>query len=274
MSNENIDQDALATEEMLKMFEGMAPDEAQADATDTLMMEDDIEALLAAAEAELLDGESLPEFTGSDELTNELDTTEGISEETAAELVTNEDDNTGEPIQSLDDTEDTVDEAAEFQETSKDESTIEQLDETELEAFAQTPESNDATPVNTSESQTTSEPIAEHLQAVVSNAIQALQDWLSLREESETKGPEQSIAQLDVLLQTVTTQQQQLAEQLANNQQQHINALCEQLGVTPVTAESLGWQDNEWQQKAAEVANKTKDIQRMNDQIRKDLALL
>lgn len=282
MSNENIDQDALATEEMLKMFEGVEPNEfAEEDnVEETISAGEDIESLLAAAEAELLDTDE--ELSLSDAMIDELEVLD-------TDDITDIDLDTGDLIDAnmstlADDESEVADDvsipviadATDDLALDTDEALTELAEDANLDMASENEAAEVALPAEADvvSTETTDEPITEHLQAVVSNAIQALQDWLTLRDESESKGPEQSIAQLDALLATVTTQQQQLADQLSNSQQQHINELCEQLGVGMVTAESLGWQANEWQQKAKTVADRTQDIQRMNEQIRKELSQL
>jgi hypothetical protein len=130
------------------------------------------------------------------------------------------------------------------------------------------PEENPA-PI-TSATDTTS-PITNHLNAVVENAVQALQDWLLLRQQSEETGPQQGLAQLDVLLDTVTHQQQHLAEQLSQAPKVDYAGMATALGVTLASPQALGWTADQWRIKAEAVAHKTNDIAAMNAKLRKQL---
>jgi hypothetical protein len=121
---------------------------------------------------------------------------------------------------------------------------------------------------NTTES---SNPITNHLNAVVENAVQALQDWLLLRQRSEESGPQQGLAQLDVLLDTVTQQQQHLAEQLSQAPKVDYAGMATALGVTLASPQALGWTADQWRVKAESVAHKTDDIAAMNAKLRKQL---
>lgn len=293
MSNENLDQDALATEEMLKMFEGIEVDDAQTS--------DEAEA------NELLNNLSLDDsLTGTMDnamaLSDELDTSlpaMDLADTPNAELLEIADHNeTAQQVESLDTPEsadvleglsvDTVTDDR-FTQSNDDEfpvadlaniSTISEVDTLEVDELAMNKSMNDEVAptalatTSSAMSLTETTPIAEHLQAVVANAIQALQDWMQLRQEGEHKGPQQSLAQLDVLLDTVTTQQQQLAEQLANSAQQQLTQISSALGVSLATPQTLGWTDEDWRIKAQQVADKTDDISQRNAKIRQELAHL
>lgn len=293
MSNENLDQDALATEEMLKMFEGIEVDDAQTS--------DEAEA------NELLNDLSLDDsLTGTMDnamaLSDELDTSlpaMDLADTPNAELLEIADHNeTAQQVESLDTPEsadvleglsvDTVTNDR-FTQSNDDEfpvadlaniSTISEVDTLEVDELAMNKSMNDEVAptalatTSSAMSLTEATPIAEHLQAVVANAIQALQDWMQLRQEGEHKGPQQSLAQLDVLLDTVTTQQQQLAEQLANSAQQQLTQISSALGVSLATPQTLGWTDEDWRIKAQQVADKTDDISQRNAKIRQELAHL
>lgn len=293
MSNENLDQDALATEEMLKMFEGIEVDDAQTS--------DEAEA------NELLNDLSLDDsLTGTMDnamaLNDELDTSlpaMELADTPNVELLEIADHNeTAQQVESLDTPEsadvleglsvDTVTDDR-FTQSNDDEfpvadlaniSTISEVDTLEVDELAMNKSMNDEVAptalatTSSAMSLTEATPIAEHLQAVVANAIQALQDWMQLRQEGEHKGPQQSLAQLDVLLDTVTTQQQQLAEQLANSAQQQLTQISSALGVSLATPQTLGWTDEDWRIKAQQVADKTDDISQRNAKIRQELAHL
>jgi hypothetical protein len=116
--------------------------------------------------------------------------------------------------------------------------------------------------------------ISNHLHAVVGNAVQALQDWLALRQKSEESAPTQGLAQLDVLLDTVTQQQQHLAEQLNQAPKIDLSGIANALGVTLATPQSLGWTQDQWRSKAQDLAHKTDDIAAMNSKLRKQLEQL
>ena len=122
----------------------------------------------------------------------------------------------------------------------------------------------------TSATDTTS-PITNHLNAVVENAVQALQDWLLLRQQSKETGPAQGLAQLDVLLDTVTHQQQHLAEQLNQAPKVDYAGMATALGVTLASPQALGWTADQWRIKAEAVAHKADDIAAMNAKLRKQL---
>ncbi|MBD3766487.1 MAG: hypothetical protein IE928_00870 [Gammaproteobacteria bacterium] len=293
MSNENLDQDALATEAMLKMFEGIevkdSPSDVESNEVDELLndlsvdddgmetkddapaKEDHLEALPAMNLMDNLDTELL-EIADNDETTplpEELDSQEEGDE--LAGLSFDESDN------------------ADFTQSSDEEfpaaeltdlNSISEADALEVDDLALNEAHADEMLANTTASTTPSislngaTPIAEHLQAVVANAIQALQDWMQLRQEGEHKGPQQSLAQLDVLLDTVISQQQQLAEQLANSPQKQLTQISSALGVTLATPQTLGWTDDDWRVKAQQVADKTDDISQRNAKIRQELARL
>jgi ornithine carbamoyltransferase len=120
--------------------------------------------------------------------------------------------------------------------------------------------------------QTNSVPVTDHLNAVVESAVQALQDWLTLRQHSEDNSPAtQGLAQLDILLDTVTHQQQQLAEQLNNTPKINFSGMASALGVSLPTPQAMGWSHDEWRNKAQNVAHKTDDIAAMNAKLRKQL---
>lgn len=293
MSNENLDQDALATEEMLKMFEGIEVNDSPSDVEsnevdellndlsldddgmetkdDALALEDDLEALPAMNLMDNLDTELL-EIADNDETTQLLEELDSLEEgDELAGLSFDESDN------------------ADFTQSSDEEfpaaeltdlNSISEADTLEVDDLVLNEAHADEMLANTTDSTTPSislndaTPIAEHLQAVVANAIQALQDWMQLRQEGEHKGPQQSLAQLDVLLDTVTSQQQQLAEQLANSPQKQLTQISSALGVSLATPQTLGWTDDDWRVKAQQVADKTDDISQRNAKIRQELARL
>lgn len=295
MPNENLDHDALATEEMLKMFEGIEIDDAlDTDETETselvdglsldddnssalsdeaIPLADELEALPAMELAPTEESERLEmadDFTFSETVEN-LATLESVDELAGLSF---DEGNADSFTQSSDD---------EFPEadlgddslvpiTEAETSAVEALDSESLgisDAFEA-----DSLPTPDSTTLTESAPIAEHLQAVVANAIQALQDWMQLRQESEHKGPQQSLAQLDVLLDSVTSQQQQLAEQLAHSPQPQLTQIASALGVPLATPQTLGWSTDDWRVKAQAVADKTDDISQRNAKIREELARL
>lgn len=314
MENNVLDQDALATEEMLKMFEGVDIDKefpiadedtfeeadvhndddnhvnedvhtlAEHESSDHTSSTLDMDALLAdqATMSESSEHESLDML--EDPLAEIHDAQDTDTLETAAidddyntdyTAPTNDIDenNIGESEQYIDSypADISADTGVDHVETTADEEMPATLVTSEIESPVDHQDTNTVVATQADNNNT----LTNHLQAVVNNAIQALQDWLTLRQESEHKSsPQQSIAQLNALLDTVTNQQQQLAEQLANSQQQTIQQLCQQLGAPVVTAESLGWQADEWQTKAQSLADKTQDISRLNAQIRKELSLL
>jgi len=292
MSNENLDQDALATEEMLKMFEGIEVDDAQVSAEteasellDSLSLEDDITEIMddeiasedeleslatmdlaATADAELL------EIADNDETTQLLEGLDSLEENDELAGLSFDEDTNEHFTQSSDD-EFPVAELADVSSISEaDTLEVDDLVMSETNPDEMTPTAIATTSPTVSLNDTT--PIAEHLQAVVANAIQALQDWMQLRQEGEHKGPQQSLAQLDVLLDTVTNQQQQLAEQLANSPQKQLTQISSALGVTLATPQTLGWTDDDWRVKAQQVADKTDDISQRNAKIRQELAHL
>lgn len=275
MSNENLDNDALATEEMLKMFEGIEIDETQ-DQDDAPDNDDELESLPEHEEAlddafEIL--ETLDEFEELPAIAPDNMADAEILE--VAEL--NDDDTMLEALDAME----TPDELEGLAFDESDETTADSnellVNETAAEEVVadrsvMMPVGHDHVALSASASEEA--PIAEHLQAVVANAIQALQDWMQLREAGENKGPQQSLAQLDVLLDTVTHQQQHLAEQLANSTHQQVAQVAKALGVELATPQTLGWTDNEWRVKAQQVAEKTDDISQRNTQIRQELARL
>jgi hypothetical protein len=117
----------------------------------------------------------------------------------------------------------------------------------------------------------TSHAITEQLNSVVQNAVNALQDWLTIRQASEDKGPQQGLAQLDFLLDTVNQQQQQLADQLAASAALNIPALAAALGTSMPIPQALGWSQEQWREKAEDVSHKTDQIMAMNAKLRKQL---
>lgn len=293
MSNENLDQDALATEEMLKMFESIEVDDSQSadeaiesddlldnlslndDSTETtddvIALQDDLEALptmdlMDTTESELLEIADNDETTqlleGLDSL-EENDELAGLSFDEAPTNSFSQSSDEEFPVVNLENDE-SISEAdtLEVDDVVMSEMNPDEMTPTEIATTSPTISLNDTTP------------IAEHLQAVVANAIQALQDWMQLRQEGEHKGPQQSLAQLDVLLDTVTNQQQQLAEQLANSPQKQLTQISSALGVTLATPQTLGWTDDDWRVKAQQVADKTDDISQRNAKIRQELAHL
>lgn len=293
MSNENLDQDALATEEMLKMFESIEVDDSQSadeaiesddlldnlslndDSTETtddvIALEDDLEALptmdlMDTTDTELLEIADNHETTqlleGLDSL-EENDELAGLSFDEAPTNSFSQSSDEEFPVVNLENDE-SISEAdtLEVDDVVMSEMNPDEMTPTEIATTTPVISLNDTTP------------IAEHLQAVVANAIQALQDWMQLRQEGEHKGPQQSLAQLDVLLDTVTNQQQQLAEQLANSPQKQLTQISSALGVTLATPQTLGWTDDDWRVKAQQVADKTDDISQRNAKIRQELAHL
>ncbi|HQR81873.1 MAG TPA: hypothetical protein PK283_03090 [Thiotrichales bacterium] len=294
MSNENLDQDALATEEMLKMFEGIEVDDALTaeelsesdelldnlslndDNTETIddviALEDDLEALptmdlMDSTDAELLEIADNDETTQLLEGLDSLETSdelEGLSFDGDADEHFTQSGDEEFPVADLDDASGVISEAdtLEVDDVVMNETNPDEMTPTAIATTSSTVSLNDTTP------------IAEHLQAVVANAIQALQDWMQLRQEGEHKGPQQSLAQLDVLLDTVTNQQQQLAEQLANSPQKQLTQISSALGVTLATPQTLGWTSDDWRVKAQQVADKTDDISQRNAKIRQELARL
>lgn len=273
MSNENLDHDALATEEMLKMFEGIDID----DALDT----DDNMALEASSPDSVDDdalelSESLETFAQADDA-DELPEMSLANTSEAEILEIAEDDETMQVLDTLESLE------------GMDDLSDMETDENPAEALSDMiQQEEDATPLSSETLETPAEvqpatsdasvdqslPIAEHLQAVVANAIQALQDWVELRQMGEQKGPQQSLAQLDVLLDTVTHQQQQLADQLSHSAQKTLVQLSSALGVKLASPQTLGWSADEWRVKAQQVTEKTDDISSRNAKIREELARL
>jgi len=329
MSNENLDQDALATEEMLKMFEGvenddtlelehteedeeleaLSMDEEIVDITDESLMlaEDDFSDhetmdLADTSESELLEVVNRNE---TPELTEDLDNPESLDETDGFSIDENTDENTDDNfVQSSDDEFPEADlsdisiiseadlleadslEADSLEADSLEADSLEadSLEADSLEEFSMDDSSEQRDEETISDVPATIAPsvhiannstnIADHLQAVVENAIQALQDWMQLRQEGQQKGPQKSLAQLDLLLDTVTHQQQQLAERLANNTEQQLSQISSVLGVRLATPQTLGWSDDDWRVKAQQVADKTDDISQRNAKIRQELARL
>lgn len=293
MSNENLDQDALATEEMLKMFESIEVDDSQSadeaiesddlldnlslndDSTETtddvIALQDDLEALptmdlMDTTESELL------EIADNDETTQLLEGLDSLEENDELAGLSFDEAPTNSFSQSSDEEFPVVNLENDESISEADTLEVDDVVMSEMNPDEMTPtEIATATPVISLNDTT---PIAEHLQAVVANAIQALQDWMQLRQEGEHKGPQQSLAQLDVLLDTVTNQQQQLAEQLANSPQKQLTQISSALGVTLATPQTLGWTDDDWRVKAQQVADKTDDISQRNAKIRQELAHL
>ncbi len=293
MSNENLDQDALATEEMLKMFESIEVDDSQSadeaiesddlldnlslndDSTETtddvIALQDDLEALPTMDLMDTTDTELL-EIADNDETTQLLEGLDSLEENDELAGLSFDEAPTNSFSQSSDEefpvvnleNDESISEAdtLEVDDVVMSEMNPDEMTPTEIATTSPTISLNDTTP------------IAEHLQAVVANAIQALQDWMQLRQEGEHKGPQQSLAQLDVLLDTVTSQQQQLAEQLANSPQKQLTQISSALGVTLATPQTLGWTDDDWRVKAQQVADKTDDISQRNAKIRQELAHL
>lgn len=293
MSNENLDQDALATEEMLKMFEEIEVNDSQSadeaiesddllnnlslndDSTETtddvMALENDLEALPTMDLMDTTDTELL-EIADNDETTQLLEGLDSLEENDELAGLSFDEDTNEHFTQSSDD-EFPVAELADVSSISEaDTLEVDDLVMSETNPDEMTPTAIATTSPTVSLNDTT--PIAEHLQAVVANAIQALQDWMQLRQEGEHKGPQQSLAQLDVLLDTVTNQQQQLAEQLANSPQKQLTQISSALGVTLATPQTLGWTDDDWRVKAQQVADKTDDISQRNAKIRQELAHL
>ncbi|MCL4556047.1 MAG: hypothetical protein M1572_04065, partial [Gammaproteobacteria bacterium] len=286
-------QDALATEEMLKMFESIEVDDSQSadeaierddlldnlslndDSTETtddvIALQDDLEALPTMDLMDTTDTELL-EIADNDETTQLLEGLDSLEENDELAGLSFDEAPTNSFSQSSDEefpvvnleNDESISEAdtLEVDDVVMSEMNPDEMTPTEIATTSPTISLNDTTP------------IAEHLQAVVANAIQALQDWMQLRQEGEHKGPQQSLAQLDVLLDTVTNQQQQLAEQLANSPQKQLTQISSALGVTLATPQTLGWTDDDWRVKAQQVADKTDDISQRNAKIRQELAHL
>lgn len=293
MSNENLDQDALATEEMLKMFESIEVDDSQSadeaiesddlldnlslndDSTETtddvIALEDDLEALPTMDLMDTTDTELL-EIADNDETTQLLEGLDSLEENDELAGLSFDEAPTNSFSQSSDEEFPVVNLENDESISEADTLEVDDVVMSEMNPDEMTPTEIATTTPVISLNDTT--PIAEHLQAVVANAIQALQDWMQLRQEGEHKGPQQSLAQLDVLLDTVTNQQQQLAEQLANSPQKQLTQISSALGVTLATPQTLGWTDDDWRVKAQQVADKTDDISQRNAKIRQELAHL
>jgi hypothetical protein len=252
MSENKLDTDALATEEMLKMFENMESQDL-AEAADVLS--DDLS-------DDLLDVSLVPVDTtaesGGFEL-SELDMDlPDVSQTDSmdAEIIEMPDDDLS--LRDIVHESETLEMPEIMLEATPD---LEPLPEVMAEAMP-------TLMTNTTES---SNPITNHLNAVVENAVQALQDWLLLRQRSEESGPQQGLAQLDVLLDTVTQQQQHLAEQLSQAPKVDYAGMATALGVTLASPQALGWTADQWRVKAESVAHKTDDIAAMNAKLRKQL---
>lgn len=293
MSNENLDQDALATEEMLKMFESIEVDDSQSadeaiesddlldnlslndDSTETtddvIALEDDLEALPTMDLMDTTDTELL-EIADNDETTQLLEGLDSLEENDELAGLSFDEAPTNSFSQSSDEEFPVVNLENDESISEADTLEVDDVVMSEMNPDEMTPTEIATTTPVISLNDTT--PIAEHLQAVVANAIQALQDWMQLRQEGEHRGPQQSLAQLDVLLDTVTNQQQQLAEQLANSPQKQLTQISSALGVTLATPQTLGWTDDDWRVKAQQVADKTDDISQRNAKIRQELAHL
>lgn len=293
MSNENLDQDALATEEMLKMFESIEVDDSQSadeaiesddlldnlslndDSTETtddvIALEDDLEALPTMDLMDTTDTELL-EIADNDETTQLLEGLDSLEENDELAGLSFDEAPTNSFSQSSDEEFPVVNLENDESISEADTLEVDDVVMSEMNPDEMTPTEIATTTPVISLNDTT--PIAEHLQAVVANAIQALQDWMQLRQEGEHRGPQQSLAQLDVLLDTVTSQQQQLAEQLANSPQKQLTQISSALGVTLATPQTLGWTDDDWRVKAQQVADKTDDISQRNAKIRQELAHL
>lgn len=293
MSNENLDQDALATEEMLKMFESIEVDDNQSadeaiesddlldnlslndDSTETtddvIALGDDLEALSTVDLMDTTESELL-EIADNDETTQLLKGLDSLEENDELAGLSIDETPTNSFSQSSDEEFPVVNLENGEHISEADTLEVDDVVMSEMNPDEMTPTGIATTTPVISLNDTT--PIAEHLQAVVANAIQALQDWMQLRQEGEHKGPQQSLAQLDVLLDTVTNQQQQLAEQLANSPQKQLTQISSALGVTLATPQTLGWTDDDWRVKAQQVADKTDDISQRNAKIRQELAYL
>lgn len=341
MSTPTSDTDALATEEMLKMFEGMDISEEHLEAMPT---EEDITSLELASDSGLEihdlpsdedvldDSDSLAshnehimplEMSESDTLEiNESDEDmilpEAISENSIdAEILEVTEQPTPESeldnstleqdIQHVDAIEedgldvesleiiDSFPEISALPEESSDTEQQEAMIETDLSENAAdndeglSPESSPleldaALPVadDTDDMPTVTDamptsvtaPTSDEMNAVVQQAVVALQDWLALRQESEEKGPQRNLAQLDCLLDVVTQQQQHLAEQLAHSQSLNIPSLAAALGTDIPSPQALGWDNHQWREKADDISSKTNQISAMNAKLRKDLEQL
>jgi hypothetical protein len=298
MSTDKFDTDALATEEMLKMFENMESDDLETATAETeSLAADSISS--AIMEHDEIDGIDLipiemdPTYPAEVELgSNELpEVTQGLSMD--AEIVEMPELHIAPSVQEAGDA------AAhplteEIEVISHDDEenvslnndivlpTLEDVmpeeviseEEPQIEAPALTIAPATAVATTTPPITSSQNPIANHLNTVVENAVQALQDWLILRQQSEENGPQQGLAQLDVLLDTVTHQQQYLAEQLTQTPKLDFSGIANELGVTLSTPQALGWTHDQWRVKAQEVAHKTDDIAAMNAKLRKQLEQL
>lgn len=299
MSLENLDQDALATEEMLKMFEEIAVDDNQDEEIDELvhdmdesgssevqadMSEADMEFMSdieALADIELVDDADAEVLEIADNLDDDdlleieplelMDESEAASNEThneSIEAITDIIDDQSDDDFDLvieEDDEDDEDEAIEIIEESSENS-----ESTEV---VNLPAHSDVVPASTENSLNDTQ-ITDHLQAVVMNAIHALQDWIAIREESHDKKTHQSLAKLDVLLDTVTQQQQHLAEQLSTSNDTEIDEIAQTLEVDLSDVVATNWTDEQWKERVHQLSKRTLEIQTVNAKIRQDLALL
>lgn len=279
MSNDTLDTDALATEEMLKMFENMENHNLESPTmleSHEPMEEEPVEAVydsyLSPVEMDI----DLPDIEMSDSIDAEIiempsanetltPTTESYIENTPIEVPA-EINNASDFIEHPD---------SSSRSLVLDSEKLDFLDDIIAQKSACTDEV-DITNSNTTEVahlvQTNSVPVTDHLNAVVESAVQALQDWLTLRQHSEENSPAtQGLAQLDILLDTVTHQQQQLAEQLNNTPKIDFSGMASALGVSLPTPQAMGWSQEEWRNKAQNVAHKTDDIAAMNAKLRKQL---
>jgi hypothetical protein len=266
MSTNNLDTDTLATEEMLKMFENMESHDLDTDALETMSLAPEPLPETALDNIELMPIEMEHTFPELDEET--LEELPDASEQSSmdAELIL---DNMPEDIvmEDIIDTPEAI--AAEEIIDMPEEIAAEEIIDMPEEIATEEVSTHDDTPTETS-----GNPLNDQLTEVLTNAVQALQDWVALHQESEAHKPQQGLAQLDVLLDTVTHQQQQLAEQLSKAPKVDLLGIASALGVALATPEVLGWTEDQWRSKAESVVSRTDDIAAMNAKLRKQLALI
>jgi hypothetical protein len=292
MSTDKFDTDALATEEMLKMFENMESNDLETETAETenlaadsissaIMEHDEIDGI------DLIPIEMDPTYPETELASNELpEVTQGLTMD--AEIVEMPELHIAPSVQEADNAAtQSLEEEVDVVSHNEQENvglnndlilpTLEDImpeEEPQVEVPALTIAPATAVATTTPPATSSQNPIANHLNTVVENAVQALQDWLILRQQSEENGPQQGLAQLDVLLDTVTHQQQYLAEQLTQTPKLDFSGIANELGVTLSTPQALGWTQDQWRIKAQEVAHKTDDIAAMNAKLRKQLEQL
>lgn len=241
MSNESLNNDDLATEEMLKMYESETESSP------------DIETLEASTDEPVdMNLADLPLDDIDENVSLDDDVLEVLESEPAVEASP----------------EDSIEETMEIADQSSAESVEGNIEEESVEEEI----SNDTTPVAAAPSS-----MSGQLTAVVDNAMQALQDWMEVRHLGGDKGnPGQHLAQLDSLLDTVNQQQQSLASQLESAVRLNgtLTGAAQTLGVNLPSPESLGWKDIDWQTRATAVSDKTDSIAAMNAKLRQQIASL